>query len=197
MTLCKPHVELVTDPIDRIEPDAVVTADGLRREADIVVLATGFNVTDLSARMAIVGRSGKSLRQAWADDNPTAYLGMTVPGFPNFFCMFGPNTNMGHGGSAIFLAESQTRYITGCLVAMAERGLAAIDCRPDVHVEFVRRVDELHENLIWTHPGMSTYYRNTHGRVVSPMPFRLVDYWAMTHTPDLDDFDLTPYPAER
>ena len=75
---------------------------------------------------------------------------------------------------------------------MVEHDVAAIECRKDSYEEFVHRVDELHEDLIWTHPGMSTYYRNKHGRVVSPMPFRLVDYWTMTHRPNMNDFRLEP-----
>ncbi len=190
--LLKPGVELVTTAIDHIEADGVVTVDGTHRKADVLILATGFRVTDLAARLGITGLDGQTLAEAWADDNPAAYLGITVPGFPNFFCMYGPNTNAGHGGSAFFLAECQVRYITGCLVDMVEHDVAAIECRKDSYEEFVHRVDELHEDLIWTHPGMSTYYRNKHGRVVSPMPFRLVDYWTMTHRPNMNDFRLEP-----
>jgi len=189
--LLKPHVELVTAPIDRLDAHGMVTADGKHRAADVVVLATGFVVTDLAARLGVAGRGGRTLAEEWADENPTAYLGMTVPGFPNFFCMYGPNTNMGHGGSVIFLAECQSRYIASCLVGMAERGLASIECRPGARADWVRRVDEEHAQLVWTHPGMSTYYRNRHGRVVSPSPFRLVDTWSMTRRPDFGDFVLS------
>ncbi len=190
-TLCKPGVELVTAPIDHLDAAGVVTTDGKHRAADVVILATGFVVTDLAARLGIVGRGGRTLAEDWANDNPTAYLGMTVPGFPNFFCMYGPNTNMGHGGSVIFLAECQSRYISGCIVEMVERGVAALECRPEARDAWVRRVDEAHRELVWTHPGMSTYYRNRAGRVVSPSPFRLVDTWMTTHRPDFADFKMT------
>lgn len=189
--LVQPHVELVTTPIEHFDETGIALADGRHVELDAVVMATGFNVTDLSARLNIVGRHGRKLADDWAHDNPTAYLGMTVPGFPNFFCMFGPNTNMGHGGSAIFLAEAQTRYITSALVQMAERDIVALDCRPDVRADFVNHVDALHKELVWSHPGVSSYYRNDYGRVISPMPFRLVDYWTMTQTADLDAYILS------
>ena len=189
--LVQPHVELVTAPIETLEPNGVEVAGGRHIDVDAVILATGFNVTSLCARLDIVGVDGRRLADDWADDNPTAHLGMTVPGFPNFFCMFGPNTNMGHGGSAIFLAEAQTRYITDALVQLDERGAVAMDCRPEVRADYVAHVDALHAELIWTHPGMSTYYRNRHGRVVSTMPFRLVDYWTMTREANLDDYSLT------
>lgn len=187
-----PHVELVTDAVDHVEPDAVVTADGTRRPADVLLLATGFTVTDLTARLNVTGRGGRTLAQAWAGDNPTAYLGITIPGFPNLFCMYGPNSNLGHGGSLMFMSECQARYTASALVQMAEKGLASVDCRRSVHDEYVQRVDAMHEQMIWTHQGMSTWYRNAQGRVFSTFPFRLVDYWQMTHDLDLADYETAP-----
>ena len=190
-TLARPDVELVTDRIDRLARQGVVTSDGKLRPADVIVVATGFKVTEMAARLDITGRAGKNLREVWADDNPTAYLGLTVPDFPNFFCMLGPNSGPAHGGSVIFQSECQSRYITACLVDMIERGIAAIDVRADVHDDYVRKVDAEHEQMIWTHPGMTTYYRNSQGRVFSAMPWRFVDYWAMTHDPDLGVYRQT------
>jgi 4-hydroxyacetophenone monooxygenase len=190
-TLTKPNVELVTDRIDRIVRDGIVTSDGTLRPADTIVVSTGFKVTEMAARLNITGRDGRKLGEVWADDNPTAYLGLTVPDFPNFFCMLGPNSGPAHGGSVIFQAECQSRYITGCLVNMIEHDIAAIDVRQEVHDRYVREVDNEHEQLIWTHPGMSTYYRNRRGRVFSAMPWRFVDYWAMTHDPDLNLYRQT------
>ena len=190
-TLTKPHVELVTDPIDRFTGDGILTTDGKLRAADIIVVSTGFKVTEMAARLNITGRDGKRLADAWANDNPTAYLGLTVPDFPNFFTMLGPNSGPAHGGSVIFQSECQSRYITACLVEMIERDIAAIDVRQDAHDTYIREVDAEHEQLIWTHPGMSTYYRNKQGRVFSAMPWRFVDYWRMTHDPDLDQYRQT------
>ena len=190
-TLTKPNVELVTAEIDRFTGEGIVTADGTLRPADIIVVSTGFKVTEMAARLNVAGCDGKTLRQAWANDNPTAHLGLTVPGFPNFFCMLGPNSGPAHGGSVIFQSECQSRYISACLVQMIEHGVAAIDVREDVHDDYVRKVDAEHEQMIWTHPGMTTYYRNKSGRVFSAMPWRFVDYWAMTHDPDLSQYRLT------
>jgi 4-hydroxyacetophenone monooxygenase len=190
-TLTKPNVELVTEGIDRFTPDGILTIDGKQRPFDIIVVATGFKVTEMAARLNITGRDGKTLREKWADDNPTAYLGLTVPGFPNLFCMLGPNSGPAHGGSVIFQSECQSRYITSCLVEMIERSIAAIDVRQDVHDDHIRKIDVEHEAMIWTHPGMTTYYRNKSGRVFSAMPWRFVDYWAMTHDVDLDHYHLT------
>jgi len=188
--ITKLNVELVTDDIVRIDPSGVVTTDGQLRDADIVILATGFKVSLMTGRLNVTGREGRKLTDVWADDNPSAHLGITVPGFPNLFTMQGPNSGLGHGGSAIFQAECQARYIAGCLAGMIEDGIDAIDVQQDVHDEYVRRVDAEHEGMIWTHPGMSTYYRNAKGRVVSVMPWRLVDYWSMTHEPDFNEFQV-------
>ncbi len=186
--LQRDNVDLVTAAIDHFDETGIVSADGTHRAFDVVVVATGFQVTDLAARLNIQGRSGVRLSDDWAPDNPRAYLGMTVPGFPNFFCMYGPNTNAGHGGSAIFLGECQTRFITKTLVKMVEEGIREIEVREIVRDEYNDRVDAEHETLVWTHTGMSTYYRNALGRVVSPMPFRLVDYWQDTLAPRDSDF---------
>jgi len=190
-TLTKENVELVTDSIDHFARDGIVTKDGRLRAADIIMVATGFKVTEMAARLNITGRGGKDLRKIWAGDNPTAYLGLTVPDFPNFFCMLGPSSGPAHGGSVIFQSECQSRYISSALVGMIERGLAAIDVRQEVHDDYIRKVDAEHEAMIWTHPGMTTYYRNKNGRVFSAMPWRFVDYWAMTHDADFSQYRLT------
>jgi len=190
-TLCRPHVALVTEAIERIEPQGVRSADGRLHALDVLVHATGFRTSHLAAQVDIVGRDGMRLADDWADENPSAYLGISVPRFPNLFIMYGPNTNMGHGGSVMWLAETQAHYICACLVAMAERGVAAVECPEALRTAYTREIDELHAQLVWTHPGMTTYYRNRHGKVRSPMPFRLVDYWARTRGAGLDDFLLT------
>ena len=190
-TLTRPNVELVSDGIDRFTRDGILTVDGKERPFDVIVIATGFKVTEMAARLDITGRGSVNLRDKWVGDNPTAYLGLTVPDFPNLFCMLGPNSGPAHGGSVIFQSECQSRYISACLVEMIERGIAAIDVQQEVHDDYVRKVDAEHETMIWTHPGMTTYYRNKSGRVFSAMPWRFVDYWAMTHDADLERYRLT------
>ncbi|WP_299113668.1 NAD(P)-binding domain-containing protein [uncultured Bradyrhizobium sp.] len=190
-TLTKPNVELVTDKIDRFAANGIVTADGTTRQHEIIVISTGFKVSEMAARLNITGREGKNLKQVWSHDNPTAYLGLTVPDFPNLFLMLGPNSGPAHGGSVIFQSECQSRYISACLVEMIENDIAAIDVDPAAHDEYIRNVDAEHEQLIWTHPGMTTYYRNSRGRVFSAMPWRFVDYWKMTHDPDFTQYRKT------
>ncbi|EAW30222.1 probable monooxygenase [marine gamma proteobacterium HTCC2143] len=190
-TLRKPQVELVTDKISHVDSGGVHTQTGDQREADIIILSTGFQVGLLSARLDIVGRDGTSLEHHWGPDNPKAHLGINVAGFPNLFCTQGPNTGLGHGGSAIFQSECQAKFIGACLARMNANNISSIDIKQDAQDQYVARVDAEHEKMIWTHPGMSTYYRNEAGRVVSVMPWRLVDYWKMTSTPNFDDFRQT------
>ena len=189
--LRRPEVELVTEGIERITPLGVRTVDGTDHAADVIVMSTGFRMTDMARALHPVGRDGTLLDDVWGHDDATAHLGITVPRFPNFFLMQGPSTGLGHGGSAIFQAESQTRYITDAIVRMIEGGISAIEPKQRVHDEFVKVVDERHAEMIWSHPGMSTYYRNSHGRVVSVTPFSLLEYWQMTHDIDLSDYVIT------
>ena len=126
---------------------------------------------------------------------PRPSSGIAVPGFPNFFCLYGPNTNPGHGGSVVFQVECQMHYVMSLLRAMAVQGVSTVDVRPEVHREYVDRVDAAHERMIWTHPGMDTWYRNAKGRVVTNTPWRFVDYWTMTQSAELDDYRLGRVPA--
>ncbi len=185
-------VELVADPIVEIGPDRVITENGSEYEADVLVLATGFDVLRFLTAFETRGRDGRSLREVWDDDDARAYLGLAIPGFPNFFSLYGPNTQPGHGGSLIFVVEMQMRYIIDLLRAMVINDIGAVECRQDVHDEYNAGVDRAHENMVWTHPGMSTYYRNARGRVVVNFPFRNVDLFDMTARADLAEFVVEP-----
>ncbi|MFM7689086.1 MAG: hypothetical protein ACKPAC_06465 [Alphaproteobacteria bacterium] len=186
--LRRENVQLITDPIEAIEPDAVRTRSGQRTPADVLVLATGFQADRLTWPMKITGRSGVTLRDRWGDDDPRAYLGITVPGFPNFFLMYGPNTNLAHGGSAIFHSECQTRYTLLALRELLERGQRALEIREDVHDEFNRRVDARHAQMVWAHPGVGSWYKNRRGRVFATSPWRMLDYWNFTRVLDPSEY---------
>ncbi len=191
--LRNPKVSLVTMPIARIEEDRVVTADGAEYEADVLVLATGFDVQRFLAGFEAYGRSGQSLRQVWNDTDPRAYMaGLTVPDFPNFFILYGPNSQPGHGGSVVVIMEMLMHYVTDAIQTMLDRQIGALECRSDVLDRYVAAVDAAHERMVWTHPGMSTYYRNEQGRVVVIYPFRNVDLFQATRHFSLDDFLAEP-----
>lgn len=194
-TLKRPNVELVTSPVTGFTAAGVRDAEGAEHEADVVVLCTGFRAREYLATIDVRGRGGRSLREVWGEDDATAYLGMTVPGFPNLFIMYGPNTGLGAGGSYIFVAECGARYIVTLLAEMLAAGCASVECRPEVHDRWVREVDAAHERMVWSHPGMSTYYRNSRGRIVTNLPYRVVDYWLMTREVDLSDYSFEPAAA--
>lgn len=178
--LRRDHVNLVTEPIESIDESAVITRGGARHRADILVLATGFEAARMTWPIEVRGRRGHTLQDRWGDDDPRAYLGITVPDFPNFFLMYGPNTNLAHGGSAIFHSECQTRYALLALRELLEGGHRALDCRPEVHDRFNEQVDLKHAGMVWAHRGVGSWYKNRRGRVFATSPWRLIDYWNMT-----------------
>ena len=155
------------------------------------MLANGFEVFQGASRLGLRGRGGVNLADLWADDDPMAYLGITVADFPNFFIMQGPTTGLGHGGSAIFQAECHARHISACVAAMAAADGRTIEVREQPMVDYNDAFDAEHEHLIWSTDGLRNWYRNDAGRVVVIMPWRLVDYWSMTHDPDLSHYSIT------
>lgn len=190
--LKRDDVTLVTDGAVGARPNAVIGGDGTEYEVDVVIAATGFDVVRFLATMNIVGRSGRSVRELWDDDDPRAYLGTVVPDLPNFFCLYGPNLQPGHGGSFLLTLERQAQYVRRILEEMRRRDLGSVECRRDVHDRYNAEVDAAHERMVWTHPGMSTYYRNSRGRVVVNSPWRNVDFWHLTREPDMDDYITEP-----
>ena len=193
--LRRPNVDLVAAGVEEITGNGLRATDGTEVEADVIVLATGFEAKKALFPMHVVGRDGVVIRDVWGDEDARAYLGMTVPGFPNLFVMYGPNVNLGHGGSYMFFGECQARYIVDVIAAMVTGGYGSVEVRRDVHDEYNRRVDEAHSRMIWSHPGMDTWYRNSKGRVVTNSPWRVVDFWNLTRNVDFDDFVLEPVAA--
>jgi 4-hydroxyacetophenone monooxygenase len=189
-TLCKPNVDLATQPIERIEPEGVRFTDGSLAEADLLVFATGFDLSRNASRIDIRGSGGVTLADTWAQ-GIGAYLGITVPNFPNFFIMQGPTTGLAHGGSLIFTSEMQARYIGLTICQANDSDIAAIDVKQSVYDRYIERVDAEHAQLVWSHPGMRPYYRDAFGRIRTVLPWRMVDYFHMTRRPDLTEFELT------
>ena len=186
--LKRPNVELVREGIDHIDAQGVVTASGARYDVDIIVYATGFQANRFLWPMDVVGRDGTVLAQQWGDE-PSAYLGITVPNFPNLFCMYGPGTNLAHGGSLIFHSECQIRYITGCIKALVEGERRWMEPRPEVHDAYYARTQRELDGLVWSSPSIKhSWFKNAQGRIHVLSPWRLVDYWTWTREPDLDDF---------
>jgi 4-hydroxyacetophenone monooxygenase len=115
-----------------------------------------------------------------------------VPEFPNFFMLYGPNTNLAFGGSIIFHAECQVRYLVDLLAKLVRTGGGSVEVRADVHDKFNQALDAAHDEMVWTHPGVEAWHRNAAGRVISNSPWRLVDYWHMTNSANLDEYLVGP-----
>ena len=192
-TLTKPHVTLVDEGVTRVEGNKVYSASGEEHEVDVLLVATGYDIARFLSPVEVIGRGGISIREAWDDDDSRAYLGTVAPQFPNFFMLYGPNTALGHGGSFIFTVECQIDYVLSVLRDMGRYGLIEVECRKDVYEAYNETIQSMHRNMIWSHPGMSTYFRNARGRVVTNSPWRLIDYWNMTREADMADF--VTYPA--
>lgn len=196
-TLTRENVELVTDHISEVRHDRVLTESGSEHEIDVLVIATGFDVVRFLAPMKVIGRGGTSLDDVWQCDDARAYLGSAIPRFPNFFCLYGPNTQFGHGGSLIFMLELQMHYVMDLIKQMLANGLHSVECRQDVHDEYNERVDAAHNRMVWTHPGMDVYYRNSRGRVVVNNPFKIVDFWHFVQKADIADYVVMPAPPHE
>jgi 4-hydroxyacetophenone monooxygenase len=186
--LKRPNVDLVTAPIERIISGAIETHDGKTWPADALVFATGFQASKMLAPMTIQGRDGREIHQTWGPDDAQAYMGITVPGYPNFFILLGPNTGLAHGGNAIFMVECQVRHVMACLRELVAQHRQTIEVRPDVSDRYNLAVDQLHSGLVWTHPGVHSWYKNKQGRVFAISPWRLVEYWRMTSTLNTADY---------
>ncbi len=187
--LKRDNVRLVTEPIARARPEGVETRDGETHLADVLIFGTGFTASRFLWPMRIVGRGGVDLETAWNGD-ARAYLGMTTPGFPNLFILYGPNTNIVVNGSIIFFSECSVRYIVGALKLLAETGAKTLEVRREVHDAFNAKVDAANARMAWGAPNVTSWYKNANGRVSQNWPFPIVDYWTATLAPDPADFIL-------
>ncbi len=176
-TMCRDDVTLLTDAVAQVRGQNVVTRSGVEVPADVIVLATGFKVLQFLWPMDIIGKSGTTLREQWGANDARAYLGVTVPDFPNFFILNGPNTNAGHGGSAIHATEFQVRYTMQAIRHLLVNEIASVEVDQGVFQRYNDELDEALAHCIWSHKGMTTYYRNDAGRIVVSSPWKYVDYW--------------------
>jgi len=178
--LARPNVELVTDAISELTPDGIRTADGREHAVDCIIWSTGFRPTDFMAPMRITGAGGQTLADAWSD-GAHAHLGMTVPGFPSLFVMYGPNTNTS-GGSIIFYLELQASYIRQALEHLRRGGFASLDVRPEVEAASDRETQAAFTGTAWTE--CNSWYRDDQGRIVANWPGFMREYRRRTETFD-------------
>jgi cation diffusion facilitator CzcD-associated flavoprotein CzcO len=184
-SLLRPNVEVVTSPITRLEPDAVVTGDGATRHTDAVVFATGFETTQFLAPIDVTGRDGTPLAKAWAE-GAEAYLGITVPAFPNLFLLYGPNTNLGHN-SILFMVERQVDYVLQCLAELARGSLPVVEVRAEAMARFRRDIERRGAATAWA-GSCTSWYKTASGRITNNWVGPTLSYWAKTLRPRRDDF---------
>jgi cation diffusion facilitator CzcD-associated flavoprotein CzcO len=187
--LTRDNVDLVTSNVDRVDANGVVTQDGQSHPADVLVLATGFESTAFLSPMDIVGRGGRSLRDDWKEE-PVAYMGMTVSGFPNFFMMYGPNTNLGHN-SIIFMIECQADHILAAISEVLDKQIGTIDVRPDVMQAYNDRIQQELATTAWATTDHS-WYKNEAGRITNNWSGSTIRYWWMTRRTDLSAYNQVP-----
>jgi cation diffusion facilitator CzcD-associated flavoprotein CzcO len=182
------NVELITEPIERVTPAGVVTADGRERPVDAMVLATGFQATEYLEGIDVVGAGGRRLHDDWAEAGVAhAYLGLTVTGFPNFFMFYGPNTNQG-GNSIIVILEAQAAYVVSALDAMERDGTVAVDVRRDVMEAYNVELAEALEGTVW-HNGCQSYFKNAKGKIATQLPQTSLWYTERTKQFEMEEYE--------
>jgi 4-hydroxyacetophenone monooxygenase len=181
-------VHLVTDKITRITPKGIETADGAH-EVDVIIYGTGFQASKFLMPMRVTGRKGIDLFEQWGGD-ARAYMGIVVPNFPNFFMLYGPNTNIVVNGSIIYFSECEVQYVMGCMRLLAEGKAKALDVRQDVHDAYNVRIDDGNSKRAWGVGSVNTWYKNERGHVSQNWPFNAIEYWRQTREPDPGDFEF-------
>jgi len=189
--LARDNVELVTDAIASIGPDGPVPASGRTIEVDTIIYATGFRTNDFVAPMEVAGAGGRTLREAWSG-GASAHLGITVPGFPSMFLMYGPNTNTS-GGSILVYLEAQAAYLAQALALVQSRGGAALDVRPEVAARSDGELQGRFAGTAWT--ACDSWYRDGGGRIVANWPGYMREYVQATAVLDPSEFTLVAAPA--
>lgn len=186
-SLEQPNVELICDPIDRIEPSGVVTADAQSRDADILVLATGFQSSELPFAERIVGASGEPLASKWREGQ-YAYLGSTVEGFPNFFMLLGPNTTIGHTSMTLMM-EAQLQYTVNALGVMKQQGTSSVDVKSDVVSAYNRKLQNRLSPTVWNAGGCRSYYLDSRGRNTTIWPLTTLHFRKLTRRFDVENYN--------
>jgi 4-hydroxyacetophenone monooxygenase len=197
-TVKRDNVKLVGSAVDHVRSGSVVGRDGEEHDVDVLVLATGFKTLQFLATIDVRGKDGRSLHEQWGPDDARAYLGVTVAGFPNLYILNGPNTLAGHGGSAFVAVEMQIGYVMQCLSYMIDHHLASLEVTEDSYWAYNNDLDAALNRSIWSHKGMTTYYRNDAGRVVVASPWTYLEYWRRIHAFAPEDYaarELEPSPV--
>jgi 4-hydroxyacetophenone monooxygenase len=176
-------VTLVSEAIDRFTPNGIRTVDGAEHAVDAIVLATGFKANDFLGPMEVKGRDGRKIKDVWEKDGARAYLGTLVPGFPNFFMLYGPNSNPTGAGSICQVEESTTKFIIECLRHLIVEGRKAVDVTEDGYWRYNREVDRAEELKVYSDRRVTNYYKNEFGRSAGNSPFDGRLFWSWLRSP--------------
>ncbi len=186
--LNRDNVTLVTNGIERIEPHGIVAKDGTLHEADVIVYATGFHATEYLYPMTITGRDGQTLEDLWKKDGARAYLGCMMPGFPNLWSVYGPNTN---GGLTVAtFHEKVAHYALQCLEALVLGNADAMEVKEDAFWSYNHLVDDRNQTKVWRDPRAHNYYWSEQGRSAVMNPFYTAEMSGVLRQPDLADLAI-------
>lgn len=185
--LVRDNVELVASGVERITANSVIAQDGSEHPCDLLVLSAGFKVSKYLWPVNYRGRHGLTIEDAWSKDGARAYLTMTLPEFPNFFMLYGPNAGV-RGGSFHSWIEIFMRYVGELLVKMLEDGKSEIEVRREAFADYNARMDEEMKSLIWHSEGHGGYFVNEHGRVGTQMPWKADRFYELVRRSDPQNF---------
>jgi len=186
--LQRPNVDLVTDPIGAIVPSGVMTTDGAVHQADVLVFATGFRVIDAATELNVTGRGGAKLKDAWAPGTE-AFRGITVPGFPNFFMLLGPNTGLGHT-SVVFMIETQVQHVLSCLRLLSSERASTIEARAAATRKYNDALQRRLRRAVWSAGGCRSWYLDDAGINRAIWPGFSFEYWARTRRARRGDYQV-------
>ena len=184
-TLGEEHVDLVTAPIERLTATGIRTADGVDHALDAIILGTGFRATEFLSGIDVQGRDGVRLADAWRE-GAHAYLGITAPGFPNLFLLYGPNTNLGHN-SIIFMLERQIGYVMGAITRLAGEPGLSLEIDPEIEERYNEDIQSSLARSVWA-DGCDNWYTDDAGRIVNNWPGLTVEYARATRRFDFENY---------
>lgn len=194
--LSRDNVDVVTDGIAEVRQNAIVTNDGTVREADAIVVATGFHVTDSPMFEGIFGKDGRSLAEQWGESGMQAYKGVSVSNFPNMFFLVGPNTGLGHT-SMVFMIESQINYVADAIATIEKKKLRTVEVRKDVLDSYNKDLQKQLANSVWMNGGCASWYLDSHGNNTTLWPGFTFDFRRLTRKFDVDAYTVEATTNDR
>ncbi len=184
-TFARPNVALETSPIVEFTEHGLRTADGVEHAVDTVIFGTGFHAADYLRSLDVYGTGGRRLRDDWRD-GAEAYLGTVVPGYPNLFTLYGPNTN--GVTSIVYILEAQAEFVRRVLDDMARAGVQALEIKREIHDSYNAEIQRAMEGTVWL-ANCNNYYRHPNGKVVTQFPYSGTKFAEMLARVGLDEFD--------